>query len=84
MVISPLVSLSEAISDLQSVSVSVRRSVPFSLEGSIVVTFAENWSQSKYMVSDPRTVWPECVYNPRELCVSDPYCLSACVSGLVA
>ena len=51
---------------------SVRRSVPFSLEGSIVVTFAENWSQSKYVVSDPRTVWPECVYNPRDLCVSDP------------
>ena len=24
------------------------------------------------MVSDPRTVWPECVYNPRDLCVSDP------------
>ncbi len=41
--------------------------MPFSLEGSIVVTFAENWSQSKYVVSDPRTVWPECVYNPRDL-----------------
>ena len=36
------------------------------------MTFAENWSQSKYVVSDPRTVWPECVYNPRDLCVSDP------------
>ena len=51
--------------------------MPFSLEGSIVVTFAENWSQSKYVVSDPRTVWPECVYNPRDL-------LLECVSGLVA
>ena len=40
---------------------------------SIVVTFAENWSQSKYVVSDPRTVWPECVYNPRDLCVSDVF-----------
>ena len=36
------------------------------------MTFAENWSQSKYVVSDPRTVWSECVYNPRDLCVSDP------------
>ncbi len=54
---------------------SVQRSVPFSLEGSIVVTFTENWSQSKYVVSDPRNVLPECVYNPRDLlpeCVSDP------------
>ena len=54
-------------SHLQSVGVSVRRSVPFSLEGSIVVTFAENWSQSKYVVSDPRTVWPECVYKSEGL-----------------
>ncbi len=46
-------------------------SVPFSLEGSIVVTFAENWSQSKYVVSDPRNVSPECVYNnPRDLIVA--------------
>ncbi len=72
MVISPLVSLSEAM-HLQSVGVSVRRSVPFSLEGSIVVTFAENWSQSKYVVSDPRNVLPECVYNPRDL---SPECVS--------
>ena len=76
MVISPLVSLSEAIFKVL-VCVSVRRSVPFSLEGSIVVTFAENWSQSKYVVSDPRTVWPECVYNPRDL-------LLECVSGFFA
>ncbi len=49
------------------------------------MTFAENWSQSKYVVSDPRTVWPECVYNPRDLCVSDPRdLLLECVSGLVA
>ena len=45
----------------------VRRSVPFSLEGNIVVTFAKNWSQSKYVVSDPRTVWPECVYKSEGL-----------------
>ena len=37
----------------------------------------KNWSQSKYVavVSDPRNVSPECVYNPRDLspeCVSDP------------
>ena len=50
------------------------------------MTFAKNWSQSiKYMVSDLRTVWPECVYNPRDLCVSDPRdLLLECVSGLAA
>ncbi len=70
---------------LETPLVFVRRSVPFSLEESIVVTFAENWSQSKYVVSDPRTVWPECVYNPRDLCVFDPRdLLLECVSGLVA
>ncbi len=71
MVISPLVSL-------RSVGVSVRRSVPFSLEGSIVVTFAENWSQSKYVVS---AVWPEC---PRDLCVSETCVYPIRGTGLVA
>ena len=41
------------------------------------MTFAENWSQSKYVVSDLRTVWPECASDPRDL-------LLECVSGLVA
>ena len=84
MVISPLVSLSEAIFKVLVCLFDVH-AVPFSLEGSIVVIFAENWSQSKYVVSDPRTVWPECVYNPRDLCVSDPRdLLLECVSRLVA
>ena len=37
------------------------------------MTFAENWSQSKYVVSDLRNVLPECVYNPRDL---SPECVS--------
>ena len=52
--------------------------MPFSLEGSIVVTFAENWLQSKYVVSDPRTVWPvtirgTCVYPIRGTCCLSVY-----------
>ncbi len=38
------------------------------------MTFAKNWSQSKYVVSDPRNVLPECVYKyPRDL---SPECVS--------
>ena len=70
MVISPLVSLSEAIFKVLVCLFDVQC---HSLWKEVLfVTFAENWSQSKYVVSGPRTVWPECVYNPRDLCVSDP------------
>ena len=48
------------------------------------MTFAEtDWSQSKYVVSDPRNVLPECVYNPRDL--SPQYmCIHIRSEGLVA
>ena len=53
--------------------------MPFSLEGSIVVTFAENWSQSKYVVIrelcglNVFTIRGTCVYPIRGTCCLSVY-----------
>ena len=71
MVIFPLVSLSEAIFKVLVCLFDVQCHSLWK-EVRIVVTFAENWSQSKYVVSDPRTVWPEyrmCLQSEGLVCI---------------